>query len=62
MIFFNYVANKVSADKIAIAHTENDNAETVLMNLMRGASLEGLKGIEPIRGKIYKTFNRVLKR
>lgn len=52
--FFNYVANKVSADKIAIAHTENDNAETVLMNLMRGASLEGLKGIEPIRGKFIR--------
>lgn len=52
--FFNYVANKVSADKIAIAHNENDNAETVLMNLMRGASLEGLKGIEPIRGKFIR--------
>lgn len=52
--FFNYVANEVSADKIAIAHTENDNAETVLMNLMRGASIEGLKGIEPIRGKFIR--------
>lgn len=47
--FFEEVKNNVSANKIAIAHTENDNAETVLMNLMRGASLEGLKGIEPIR-------------
>ena len=52
--FFEYVANEVSADKIAIAHTENDNAETILMNLMRGASLEGLKGIEPIRGKYIR--------
>lgn len=52
--FFEYVANEVSANKIAIAHTENDNAETILMNLMRGASLEGLKGIEPIRGKYIR--------
>ena len=52
--FFEYVANEVSADKIAIAHTENDNAETILMNLMRGASLEGLKGIEPIREKYIR--------
>ena len=52
--FFEYVANQVSADKIAVAHTENDNAETILMNLMRGASLEGLKGIEPIRGKYIR--------
>lgn len=52
--FFEYVANEVSADKIAIAHTENDNAETILMNLMRGSSLEGLKGIEPIRGKYIR--------
>ena len=36
------------------AKIENDNAETVLMNLMRGASLEGLKGIEPIRGKFIR--------
>ena len=52
--FFEYVANEVSANKIAIAHTENDNAEKILMNLMRGASLEGLKGIEPIRGKYIR--------
>ena len=52
--FFEYVANEVSANKIAIAHTENDNAETILMNLMRGASLEGLKGIEPKRGKYIR--------
>lgn len=52
--FFEYVANEVSANKIAIAHTENDNAETILMNLMRGASLEGLKGIDPIREKYIR--------
>ena len=52
--FFEEVANRISANKIAIAHTLNDNAETILMNLMRGSSLEGLKGIEPKRDKYIR--------
>ncbi len=40
---------KINANKIAIAHNINDNAETVLMNILRGSGISGLKGIEPIR-------------
>ena len=47
--FFDEVLNKVNADKIAIAHNANDNAETVLMNVLRGSGISGLKGIEPVR-------------
>ena len=47
--FFDEVFNKVNADKIAIAHNANDNAETVLMNVLRGTGISGLKGIEPVR-------------
>lgn len=47
--FFEEVAQKVGASKIATAHNANDNAETVLMNLMRGTGTSGLKGIEPMR-------------
>ena len=47
--FFEEVAKRVGANKIATAHNNNDNAETVLMNLIRGTSISGLKGIEKVR-------------
>lgn len=47
--FFDEVAKKVNANKIATAHNANDNAETVLMNLIRGTGTSGLKGIEAKR-------------
>lgn len=51
--FFNEVGKKVNANKVATAHNANDNAETVLMNIIRGTSTSGLKGIEPIRNNYY---------
>jgi tRNA(Ile)-lysidine synthase len=47
--FFEEVFKSTNANKIAIAHNKNDNAETVLMNVIRGSGVSGLKGIEPIR-------------
>ena len=47
--FFDEIFNKINADKIAIAHNANDNAETVLMNVLRGSGISGLRGIEPVR-------------
>ena len=44
--FFNEVAQKENANKIATAHNLNDNVETVLMNIIRGSGISGLKGIE----------------
>lgn len=51
--FFEEVLKKVGGNKVAVAHNLNDQAETVLMRLMRGTGIEGLVGIKPVRDEIY---------
>ncbi len=47
--FFNEAAKAANADVIATGHTLDDQAETVLMRIIKGASLKGLVGISPVR-------------
>ncbi|MFQ5586936.1 MAG: tRNA lysidine(34) synthetase TilS [Thermodesulfobacteriota bacterium] len=52
--FFDEVAKKVQATKIALGHTSDDNAETVLMRFIKGSGTTGLRGIPPVRGRYIR--------
>ena len=51
--FFKELMKKFSAQKVAIAHNANDQAETILMRIMRGTGMDGLIGIRPVRDNIF---------
>ena len=52
--FFSSVAEARSLNRVAVAHTANDQAETVLSHLLRGTGLTGLAGIYPAAGLIIR--------
>ncbi len=48
--------------KVATAHTADDNAETVLMHLVRGTGLKGLGGIAPVRERYIRPMLGITRR
>ncbi|PIV22107.1 MAG: tRNA lysidine(34) synthetase TilS [Deltaproteobacteria bacterium CG03_land_8_20_14_0_80_45_14] len=58
--FFHDLLKKHYAQKIALGHNADDQVETVLLRLIRGSGLQGLKGILPIReGKVIRPLLEV---
>jgi tRNA(Ile)-lysidine synthase len=52
--FLRQVADAAGANRIALGHTANDQAETLLMRLIRGAGAAGLSAIPPVRDCIIR--------
>ena len=59
--FLRDVLNKYNGNKIATAHTLDDQAETVLMRFIRGSGLLGLSGIPPVNDNIIRPLIEVTK-
>ena len=54
LTFFQRVAGEVRADRVAVGHTVDDQAETFLLRLLRGAGTRGLSGIYPRHGVVIR--------
>ena len=52
--WFEQLRRQLGYDKIAVAHHADDQAETFFINLLRGAGLRGLKGMQPQNGVIIR--------
>ena len=58
--FFNSLLKKHGANKIALGHNADDQVETVLLRLIRGSGLKGLKGMLPVRdGRVIRPLLEV---
>ncbi len=52
--WFEEVMERHSYQKTAVGHNMNDNAETMLINLVRGSGIRGLSGMSPANGRIIR--------
>ncbi|MEW6570306.1 MAG: tRNA lysidine(34) synthetase TilS [Nitrospirota bacterium] len=59
---FHEAVYEIEAQKIALGHTADDQAETLLMRLLRGSGVTGLAGIPPVRGDVIRPLLEVEKK
>ena len=52
--FLSETADAQGVDYVALGHNKNDQAETVLMNIIRGAGLRGLGGMQEVKGRYIR--------
>lgn len=57
--FFDEMAKRFGATHIAIAHNRDDQSETVLMRILKGSGLKGLRGIPAVRGAYIRPLIEV---
>lgn len=61
--FFDALSKKHGANKLALAHHADDQVETILLRLLRGSGLKGLKGMVPMReGRVIRPLLEVWRR
>ena len=60
--FFSEIYKKIGANKIATAHNKDDQIETFLFRLIRGASLQGLEGIKIKNNNIIRPISEIYKK
>jgi len=59
--FFEQVRKTVGGNKIAVAHNAGDNAETIILNFIRGAGINGLSGMSMVSNGIIRPILNVSK-